>query len=139
MVNEMKLFTDLKLNFCIPTASLLLLASFDASAQMVNAEQFNQVRGALAQTQQQVVQLQRQVNGLPNAAGLFAQAQEEMKKRDAQIQQLQRQIGQLEAQVNVLRDRRPPKEQQELPTRTPGPREEVKPARPIDHKGPKQY
>jgi hypothetical protein len=29
----MKLFTDLKLNFCIPTASLLLLASFDASAQ----------------------------------------------------------------------------------------------------------
>ncbi len=29
----MKLFTDLKLNFCILTASLLLLASFGASAQ----------------------------------------------------------------------------------------------------------
>jgi len=28
-----KLFTDLKLNFCIPTASLLLLASFGAWAQ----------------------------------------------------------------------------------------------------------
>jgi len=28
-----KLFTDLKLNSCITTASLLLLASFDASAQ----------------------------------------------------------------------------------------------------------
>ena len=94
-----KLFTDLKLNFCIPTASLLLLASFDASAQ-VPAEILNRIK----QTEQQQQQLTR------TAMSVDADIQRlkgELTKRDAQIKQLQDALGRLEAQVKTIQQVKP--------------------------------
>ena len=101
-----KLFTDLKLNFCIPTASLLLLASFDASAQSPA-----DIHRAIEQTQQQVQQLQARVSQIPNAVPIVDTAKRELMgeltKRDALIKQLQDAMGRLEAQVKTIQQTKP--------------------------------
>ena len=101
-----KLFTDLKLNFCIPTASLLLLASFDASAQSPA-----DLHRAIEQTMQQVQQLQARVSQIPNAVPIVDTAKRELMgeltKRDALIKQLQDAMGRLEAQVKTIQQTKP--------------------------------
>ena len=88
-----KLFNDLKLNFCIPTASLLLLASFDASAQSGNWEK---------QTAKDLQQLTARVRTIEmDVADLNNKLKSELQKRDAQIKQLQDAMGRLEAQTTV--------------------------------------
>ena len=92
-----KLFTDLKLNFCIPTASLLLLASFDASAQSA-AELDNRIK----QSEKQAQQLSARVSGITMTVDtLNNKLKSELQKRDAQIKQLQDAMGRLEAQTKA--------------------------------------
>ena len=98
-----KLFTDLKLNFCIPTASLLLLASFDASAQL------SQETKDIMVIRKQVQELQARVSQIPNAVPIvdINKLMGELTKRDAQIKQLQDAMGRLEAQVKTIQQVKP--------------------------------
>ena len=97
----MKLFTDLKLNFCIPTASLLLLASFDASAQSPM-----ELLSRIKQTEQQVQQLQARASQATMSVDIN-KLMGELTKRDAQIKQLQDAMGRLEAQVKTIQQVKP--------------------------------
>ena len=99
-----KLFTDLKLNFCIPTASLLLLASFDASAQ-TPSELLREIKV----TQRQVIDLQARVSQIPNTGTIvdINKLMGELTKRDTQIKQLQDAMGRLEAQVKTIQQVKP--------------------------------
>ena len=98
-----KLFNDLKLNFCIPTASLLLLASFDASAQSAAELQIK-----LTKRENQGHPLTTRLSSLTMTVDtLNNKLNSEQTKRDKTIKDLQDAMGRLEAQVKTIQQTKP--------------------------------